>query len=514
MKLSGQGRTYEREDAIAQGGFGIVYRARDLEDGSVVAVKMPQRHLSADQLSIFLREAEMAQRVESQYVVRVLAWGNDPQFIALEYVAEPTLASVIADRRRDGKPWSEAELRNLFTQMSKGVRDINTVLLHRDLKPLNIFLVGTLPKISDFGIAKRIDDSTRTITFKNAGTLSYAAPERIRGLSADARSDQYSLGIIFLEMAALAPPFSGNDDEVAHAQFYSLPRRISELGPYSEALASVVARMTEKQPHDRYASWGEVIEALESTSASAEAMDSGASSVALAATIAAHRSAARQRQLDAQRQSEEQERITTDRRGFLSHWVRLISRTLERKVQSVNKALNEDALKWRSPGALNAADSYEFSVNYLDKALQLHFGIFPSKAPDDPKIWGYAHVMTNAGWWSSNYVVLPEPLPYGTLRAVDLSVFALIANRQNLRYDRVGGRYIPVGRDYAIAQDSRAIRAQWDDRDVMSTLQWVETECNLDEHFDLALKTLIENAAAPPPPSRRTGGGHNFVDEY
>jgi serine/threonine protein kinase len=170
---------------------------------SDVAIKVPLPTLPQNVLDLFIREAEVASRVTDTQVVRVVYPGEKPAFIAFEYVEGNTFNREIAQRRLNTQYASDRELVADVLQLVRGMKAINVEVIHRDLKPDNIFLTDGVYKISDFGISRYVDEITRSNTFKGWGTAAYMAPEAFRSESVDWRSDQYSLGIVFYEMAGL-----------------------------------------------------------------------------------------------------------------------------------------------------------------------------------------------------------------------------------------------------------------------------------------------------------------------
>lgn len=110
------------------------------------------------------------------------------------------------------------------------MKAINAKVVHRDLKPANIFFeVGRL-RVGDFGLAKNVDETTRTLTFKGRGTASYVAPEVWRSEHYTWAADQYSLGIVFFELATLSRPFDGRtNEELCRQHLFVAPPLVSDV---------------------------------------------------------------------------------------------------------------------------------------------------------------------------------------------------------------------------------------------------------------------------------------------
>jgi hypothetical protein len=193
---------------LGRGGMGVVWKARDEETGSIVALKLLRETYAEDPDYVvrFERELDLLRRIKSEHVVRVLGFGvrDKTPYLALEYVDGPSLHQSLATHG----PYTWPEARALLIQIAQGLVDAHTAdVLHRDVKPSNV-LIGTdgLAKLTDFGIARGLDLSRMTATSTMLGTPAYLAPEG----PVDTRSDLYSLGIIGYELMSGAPPFVGS----------------------------------------------------------------------------------------------------------------------------------------------------------------------------------------------------------------------------------------------------------------------------------------------------------------
>lgn len=243
MEYRGQRYTFDADARLGSGGMAEVYLGvrRDAPQKHV-ALKIPLPGLHPELRDLFLREAQAAQKVSGPNVVEVVDWGAEPPFIAFEFIEGPTLERVLVARRGDGRYWPEAELIEMYQQLVDAMASINQEVIHRDLKPANIFVAKGLLKVADFGISKYVGEGTRTKTFKGWGTAPYMAPETWRGLSLDWRADQYSLGVVFYEMATFELPFTGSDEELERKHLFERPRRVTALASsLSERLATMIA---------------------------------------------------------------------------------------------------------------------------------------------------------------------------------------------------------------------------------------------------------------------------------
>jgi serine/threonine protein kinase len=139
-------------------------------DKTVAAIKVPRGDLppSVD-AEMFLREAEAASLITHSNVVRVLDWGSKPPFIAFEYIEGATLDRLIDERRTASRHLDQVELIDHISQLVDALEAINNHVVHRDVKPANVFVVGDRLKVTDFGLAKYVDEATRLKTFKGWG---------------------------------------------------------------------------------------------------------------------------------------------------------------------------------------------------------------------------------------------------------------------------------------------------------------------------------------------------------
>ena len=192
---------------LGRGGMGVVWKARDEETGQIVALKLMREMYAedADYVARFERELELAKRINSAHVVKVLGFGvrQKMPYLALEFVDGPSLHDALAKHG----PYSWAEASALLGQLGQGLADAHAAgVIHRDVKPSNV-LIGPdgVAKITDFGIARGLDLTRMTATSAMIGTPAYIAPEG----PMDARSDLYSLGIIGYQLLTGAPPFVG-----------------------------------------------------------------------------------------------------------------------------------------------------------------------------------------------------------------------------------------------------------------------------------------------------------------
>lgn len=187
------GGRYEIEALAGVGGMGIVFRARDLASGSRVALKT-LRSMAPRAMARFVEEAELLARLEHPCIVRYLSHGvlgDRSLYLALEWIDGEPLSEVIARR---GLP-VETSLR-MAHRLAGALGFVHARgVVHADVKPTNVLLVGDEPKLADFGIARWVGADRPDGPL---GTPSWMAPEQARGEEVDARADVFSLGALLL----------------------------------------------------------------------------------------------------------------------------------------------------------------------------------------------------------------------------------------------------------------------------------------------------------------------------
>jgi serine/threonine-protein kinase len=199
---------------LGSGGMGVVYQARHRHLQRLVALKMIRggAAVEAENLARFRTEAEAVARLQHPHIVQIFEIGDHAglPFCALEYCAGGAL-----NRKLAGTPLPPREAAALVEQLARAMQAAHAKgIVHRDLKPANVLLAedGT-PKITDFGLAKRLDAAGQTLDGAILGTPSYMAPEQARGQSRELgpACDTYALGAILYETLTGRPPFVADD---------------------------------------------------------------------------------------------------------------------------------------------------------------------------------------------------------------------------------------------------------------------------------------------------------------
>jgi serine/threonine protein kinase len=256
MDVASPAAGYELLEELGRGGMGVVYRARQVKLNRVVALKMilAGPHADADDLARFRGEAEAIARLSHPNIVQVYEVGDcDGQpFFSLEYCDGGSLA-----KKLNGTPLPSRDAAALVEALARGVQAAHdSKVVHRDLKPANVLLTTPpvsesfenkahadgralegIPKITDFGLARRLDTPGVTRSGAIVGTPSYMAPEQARGEKTGQAADVWSLGAILYESLTGRPPFTA-------------------------ATVPVALKCLEKEPTRRYASAADLADDL------------------------------------------------------------------------------------------------------------------------------------------------------------------------------------------------------------------------------------------------------------
>jgi tetratricopeptide (TPR) repeat protein len=256
---------YELLAEIGRGGMGIVYKARQKRLDRVVAVKMLRAgaDADADQRKRFRREAEAVAHLQHPNIVPIYEVGETrgQPFLALEFVDGPSLAKLI-----NGTPLPAQQAACLVEILARAMQYAHGQgIIHRDLKPSNVLLAGMpetgreggVPKITDFGLAKRLDKMGDTASGQVLGTPGYMAPEQAEPGTApiDQRTDVYGLGVILYELLTGRRPFLADSalqtvKQVLEAE-PARPRLVNPAVPAD--VETICLKCLEKEPGRRSA---------------------------------------------------------------------------------------------------------------------------------------------------------------------------------------------------------------------------------------------------------------------
>jgi WD40 repeat protein len=279
-------------EELGRGGMGVVYKARQTALKRLVALKMilAGGHAGQKELARFRTEAEAVARLQHPNIVQIHEIGEHDglPFFSLEYCAGGSLAKLLA-----GTPFSPGEAAHLVETLARAMDHAHKhQIVHRDLKPANVLLVpgqeqkaagrdpenddslsgerspltAFTPKITDFGLAKKLDDAGQTATGAVMGTPSYMAPEQANGETKEVGplADVYALGAILYECLTGRPPFkAARSLDTIIQVIASEPVPPTQLQPKTPSdLETICLKCLRKEPEKRYAGAGELAEDL------------------------------------------------------------------------------------------------------------------------------------------------------------------------------------------------------------------------------------------------------------
>lgn len=260
---------YEIISKVGEGGLGVVYKARQLSIGRVVALKvLHEKWMGDDEFrKRFLVEARIVGRLSHPNLIQVIDVGRhrNQLYYSMEFVDGDTVEKII-ENSPDGKmPVGDAL--DVIFQVAGALQYLaGRKIVHRDVKPGNIMVTRKgVAKLGDFGFVKSSLDSVLSPDGEILGTPDYISPEAANGeRNIDFRSDIYSLGVTFYHMLAGRPPFSGSSSEVLDSHIYHRPPDITESCPdLPKNVVAIVRRMMEKKPEDRYQTYDALFADLE-----------------------------------------------------------------------------------------------------------------------------------------------------------------------------------------------------------------------------------------------------------
>lgn len=258
---------YELLELIGTGGMADIYKAKDITEDRIVAVKILKNEFagSEDFLRRFRNESKAIALLSHPNIVKIydVGFNEQIQFIVMEYIDGISLADYI--KLQGVLKWKDAVyftvqiLRALQHAHDRGI-------VHRDIKSQNVMMLpdGTI-KVMDFGIARFNRETDKTLSEKAIGSVHYISPEQARGEMTDEKSDIYSVGVMLYEMLTGQKPFDGETPVAIALQHMQTPpkppREINSSIP--EGLEEITLKAMQKEPSMRYQTAGEMINDIE-----------------------------------------------------------------------------------------------------------------------------------------------------------------------------------------------------------------------------------------------------------
>ena len=269
MNLEGRllGNRYEIIEKIGNGGMATVYKAKCHVLNRYVAVKILRDEFTTDDEFIkrFEIEAQSAASITHPNIVSVYDVGNESNlyYIVMELIQGKTLKEIILEER-GALPWKWSL--NIAIQIASALEIAHkNNIVHRDIKPHNIIITEDgVAKVTDFGIAKAVSNSTITAFGTTIGSVHYFSPEHARGGFTDSKSDLYSLGVVMYEMLTGKVPFDADTPvSVALKHMQEEPVAPIEGNPHiPTAVNNIILKALKKDPVQRYGSATEMLQDL------------------------------------------------------------------------------------------------------------------------------------------------------------------------------------------------------------------------------------------------------------
>ncbi len=266
MNLEGKllGSRYEMIEKVGNGGMSTVYKATDIILKRPVAVKILRDEFTTDEEFIkrFEAEAQSAARLTHPNIVSIYDVGVEGNlyYIVMELIQGKTLKEIIIEEKGP-LPWKWSV--NVAIQIASALEVAHrNNIVHRDIKPHNIIITEDgIAKVTDFGIAKAVSNSTITAFGTTIGSVHYFSPEHARGGFSDAKSDLYSLGVVMYEMVTGRVPFDADTPvSVALKHMQEDPQEPIEVNPnIPVAINKIIMKALQKDVTLRYQSATEML---------------------------------------------------------------------------------------------------------------------------------------------------------------------------------------------------------------------------------------------------------------
>ena len=249
---------YKVIEFVGNGSFGNVYRIENVKNNKQFALKTLMAPI-ADETSLkaFINEGNLATKIHHENVIRYHYFHDGsqspdmPPYIIMDYADGGTLYFAIQEHISTGKNFENQELLELFTQLINGMEAINDCLVHRDIKPDNILIMNNKIKITDFGLSKIVQESTRKSTFKGFGCIQYMAPEGWTLDKNTVQMDIYSMGFVFYELATLNFPLEVGSNDIQDwrdAHLFQNAKPVDHRNPkISPVISQIITKMIRKE---------------------------------------------------------------------------------------------------------------------------------------------------------------------------------------------------------------------------------------------------------------------------
>ena len=346
---------------LDKGGMGQVYEAFDNHNNINVAIKfIPIRN--EDEEKLLSREIKVSQEIESEnlvktyFVEKIELTGTEYFYIVQHFYEQGNLRTII----QKDIPYDKCL--KMFLDLLNGLKVLHAKIIHRDLKPENILIGENNLVITDFGLAKFIDEKTKTKSFKGAGTIPYKSPECWLNQDNKIQMDIYSLGIIFYELLTGEFPFNAQTEEEWRENhlFVPLPNISDKRKEIPIKIQQVVSKMTNKRASDRYSNVEEIIESIQKSIIQSEERDKG---IERLASISHKR--IEEVKAEKLKEEEEQKKYLEFRKNINFH-IKELKERIKATVNTVNAELEEDLIVFvdsRGSSSYRIIDKFNISVD-------------------------------------------------------------------------------------------------------------------------------------------------------
>lgn len=451
--IKNNNESFESFTYFTHGGMGEIYKGIEKSSNTDVILKLiPIDDSSYEKL--LKTEIDLSKNFSNPNIVvtrcggKIEIEGTQYFFLIQDFYRNGNLRSFIK---------SKQSLEVCFSQIMdilNGMKEINSKIVHRDLKPENILVDDDNHlRISDFGLAKYIDEQTRTKSFKGAGTRPYMAPECWTSSSNTIAMDIYALGIIFYEIFTGELPFKANNDLEwsQHHLFSPMPSILDIRSDCPVKVNQIIQKMTAKRFTERYESIDEIICAFK------QAFESEAS------TNVAIQNLAKQGNLTLQRRAEqrlkrlkEQEKFEKFKNMINFHIEELISR-IKKLVNSVNENFEDTKIIYSEKHATSNISPKIISISFLDKSITFSFCAYTGISDNEEK-----HKQEVYNYWK-------QQSPYGFVgynkdtatffKKNDIVIVGIAETNYKVKNDL--GQLVEYGFNLALVKKSGDIYGQW-----------------------------------------------------
>jgi len=367
--IEANGYIYKNFSFFTKGGMGEIYKGIESDTNKPIILKLIFIEDESYE-ELLQREVDVSISCKDNNVVnsksagKINLDGNSYFYIIQDFYEKGNLRKHIS---KDTP--LETCLAEIF-DILHGMKEIHSKVVHRDLKPENILIDedGHL-RISDFGLAKYIDEKTRTKSFKGAGTIPYMAPECWTGDTNSIAMDIYALGIIFYEIIAGKLPFNCSSElEWREAHLFSqIPDITSVRSDCSIKINQIIQKMTQKRSSDRYKTIDEIISAFKEAKKLQKESSDAADRLAMLGNLSLQK--VNKEKLERQKQLEKEENF----KKLIDYHVDELYSKIRRIVDNINLRFADPKIQIKESNSYSNSTPKGLQVSFLNKKLDVSF---------------------------------------------------------------------------------------------------------------------------------------------